>query len=674
MIYDSRFLQDLERSAWREWLETNGIGGYASGTLAGVPTRRYHALMVASLRPPTHRVVSLHSLIEGLRSSDGIAVEFSATAYADTVHPEGYRFLERFDPYPFPTWWFGLPDGTRIEKQVVAVRGENTVVLRYGLLEGPGGELYLRPRLVWRDYHHLQSATPALAQPLRKETGRLLYQPTGAIPPLVLLHGAARFQEQAFWFYRVHYWVERERGLDSIEDHWSPGELCWELSPKRPEVFLIATHDAKRASGSVAVAPELIQNERERRTRWRESVVVDEEVEPRLAEVLRLWVARSWDYLVRRGEGWTIVAGYPWFTDWGRDTFISLPGLALALGRKRIAREIIRVYASYCSQGMIPNRFPDQGEAPEYNNVDGTLWFVEAIRRYRQAVPEDPILQKEWYPLVREILDWHVRGTRYGIRVDGDGLLRAGEPGTQLTWMDAKVGDRAITPRIGKPVEVNALWYNALRTAAELAEHAGDLAAAEAYGHQAERTRSAFRARFPNRRGRGLYDVVDTPAGVDDASIRPNQIFAVSLAHRPLTRALEQEIVDLVDLHLYTPFGLRSLAPSDPNYRPRYVGGPVERDEAYHQGTVWGWLWGPYMTAYGNVHGWDSALFRARLLDGLRLLAFRREERGIGGIAEIYDGQAPHRARGCPWQAWSLAEVLRVAVEAGLIRAAAESE
>lgn len=625
--------------------------------------RRYHVLLIAALAPPRDRFVSLASVEDSWGLSNGVLAAMSANAYIGAIHPRGYEFLEAFEPYPFPTWTFRFPDGTRLEKSIVMLHGENTLLLRYVLVEGSGGLLVVRPHLVWRDYHALQRADALYARPVTVQPGCLVYQPTLDRPPLRIFHVFQEVGGEAWWVYRKRYAIEaEERGLDHLEDQWSPCELRTSLTRTSPVVYVAATVESVfRAEFSV-----LLERERQRREALWLSCAVAEDVDETVREALREWNVRAEDFLVRRSDQkGTILAGYPWFTDWGRDAMISLPGLTLARGQPERAREILATYAAFCDEGMIPNYFPDVGQTPSYNTVDATLWFVEAIRRYAVEVPEDPILRDEWYPLLCAILEAHRIGTRYGIRVEGDGLLRAGEPGTQLTWMDAKVGDWVVTPRIGKPVEVNALWYNALRTVEAFARKFGDTLTEKRCAADAEKTREAFRRRFPNPLSGGLFDVVDTPEG-DDPTIRPNQIFAVSLPYRMLDNVLERQVVELVDTLLYTPFGLRGLAPNHPRYVAVYEGDPAKRDAAYHQGPVWGWLWGPFVTAYANAFG-RTRLFRERLLEWLRLLATRRDAPGIGGIAELYDGRVPHRARGCPWQAWSLAEVLRVAHEEGIL-------
>ena len=365
-------------------------------------------------------------------------------------------------------------------------------------------------------------------------------------------------------------------------------------------------------------------------------------------------------YIVSRGNQKTVIAGYHWFSDWGRDTMIALPGLTLPTGKHEVARSILRTFAQHVDQGMLPNRFPDAGETPEYNTVDATLWFFEAARAYLAYTGDIDFVRKELYPVFTDIISWHVRGTRYGIKVDPSGLLSSGEQGVQLTWMDAKVGDWVVTPRRGKPVEIQALWYNALCIMADLANRFGDEPGQKRYRNMATFASWSFNRLFWNENTECLYDV--TNGAPPDASIRPNQILAVSLTHSMLSLDRAKKVVEKIQEHLLTPYGLRSLAPSDPHYRGRYTGGPSERDGAYHQGTVWPWLMGPFLTAYIKVNG-GSDTSRNQAAEWLAPLKGHLADSGLGHISEIFDGDAPHRPCGCVAQAWSVAEVLRAYIE-----------
>ncbi len=365
-------------------------------------------------------------------------------------------------------------------------------------------------------------------------------------------------------------------------------------------------------------------------------------------------------YIVSRGDQKTVIAGYHWFSDWGRDTMIALPGLTLPTGKPEVARSILRTFAMHVDQGMLPNRFPDAGQTPEYNTVDATLWFLEAARAYLAYTGDLAFVRKLLYPVFADIIAWHVRGTRYGIKVDSSGLLSSGEAGVQLTWMDAKVGDWVVTPRRGKPVEIQALWYNALRIMEDLARKFGDEVAQKRYRSMATVASWSFNRLFWNVNTGCLYDVVN--GAPPDPAIRPNQIFAVSLTHSMLSAERAKSVVEKVQEHLLTPYGLRSLAPTDPQYRGRYTGGPVERDGAYHQGTVWPWLLGPFVTAYVKVNG-GTDVARRQASEWLASLKDHLADGGLGHISEIFDGDAPQRPCGCIAQAWSVAEILRALVE-----------
>ncbi|MBC7911654.1 MAG: glycogen debranching protein, partial [Pyrinomonadaceae bacterium] len=365
-------------------------------------------------------------------------------------------------------------------------------------------------------------------------------------------------------------------------------------------------------------------------------------------------------FIVARGSQKTVIAGYHWFSDWGRDTMIALPGLALVTGRAEVARSILLEFARHVDKGMLPNRFPDAGVEPEYNTVDATLWFFEAVRALLDDTHDEKFVRDNLYDVLAEIIDWHVRGTRYGIRVDTDGLLAAGEEGVQLTWMDAKVGEWVVTPRRGKPVEIQALWYNALRVMEQLAHQFQDETRTGFYGEIAARARASFNQKFWHEEQGCLYDVIDGERR--DASIRPNQIFAVSLPHTMLSKERARGVVCVVERDLLTPYGLRSLAQSDPQYRGRYAGDALSRDGAYHQGAVWAWLLGPFIKAYLKVHSEDTAA-REKARAWLSPFQKHLSEAGLGQVSEIFDGDAPHAPRGCIAQAWSVAEILRAAVE-----------
>jgi predicted glycogen debranching enzyme len=639
--FDKSVCRDLDVAGRREWLETNGIGGYASSTITGMNTRRYHGLLVAATRPPVGRMVLLSKLEETLVIA-GRRYELSCNLYPGVIYPEGHLYMHEFRENPFPTFLYCVED-LEIEKSVMMVYGENTTIIRYEL-RGPASEncrLQLRPLIAFRDYHATTHENGALNAAIEVEEGRVALAPYPDCPTLYLAHGTGEVRATGVWYRTFEYSREQERGLDFQEDLFNPLVLDFDMTTDR-SANVVASTEARSASH----APALRVAEVERCNR----VIA---ASPSNDGVVRTLVRAADQFIVRRGEERTVIAGYHWFSDWGRDTMIALPGLTLATGRYEDARRILIAFAGSVDRGMIPNRFPDAGEAPEYNTVDATLWFFEAIRGWAAATGDYRFVRAQFCPILADIVAWHERGTRYGIHVDTDGLLAAGEPGVQLTWMDAKAGDWVVTPRTGKPVEIQALWYNALRILEELS---GD----RRYGKMADRARESFNQLFWNESAQCLYDVVTDSA--PDAAIRPNQIFAASLRHRMLPSEKEKSVVAVVQKHLLTPYGLRTLAPSDPNYRGRFEGGVRERDGAYHQGTVWPWLIGPFVTAYLNVSGRSQ---RACNQVTSWLDEFRRyiEDGGVGQIPEVFDGDAPYRAGGCIAQAWSVAEVLRSVAE-----------
>ena len=643
---------DLDAALQREWLETNGLGGFASSTIVGLNTRRYHGLLVAATKPPVGRLVLL-SKVEETLFIDGQGFELSANRYPGVVHPQGFRYLKQFRLDPFPVFTYEI-EGIEIEKTVFMIHGENSTAVHYELQKNNHPEspknlrLEIRPLIAFRDYHSTTHENGALNPALKEEPGLMAVAPYQALPTLYLAHNAVELQKTGAWYRNFEYDVERERGLDFTEDLFNPCVLRFDLRA-RSQASVIASTERREVV-------RVIEYQQAEITRRRNAVVsspVDDDFARNLASAAE-------QYIVSRGDQKTIIAGYHWFSDWGRDTMIALPGLTLPTGKHEVARSILRTFAKHVDQGMLPNRFPDAGETPEYNTVDATLWFFEAARAFVAYTGDVEFVRNELYPVFTDIISWHVRGTRYGIKVDPSGLLASGEPGVQLTWMDAKVGDWVVTPRWGKPVEIQALWYNALCIVEDLARRFGDEAGQKRYRRMATLANQEFNRLFWNEKDSCLYDVVN--AGLPDASIRPNQIFAVSLTHTMLAPERARSVVGKLQEHLLTPYGLRSLAPSDSQYRGRYTGGPAERDGAYHQGTVWPWLLGPFITAYAKVNGGSSAA-RRQAAAWLLPLKDHLADGGLGHIPEILDGDPPHRPCGCMAQAWSVAETLRTLVE-----------
>src|SRR6266851_3309042 len=643
---------NLDAALRREWLETNGLGGFAGSTIVGLNTRRYHGLLVAATKPPVGRLVLL-SKVEETLFIDGQGFELSANRYPGVVHPQGFRYLKQFRLDPFPVFTYEI-EGIEIEKTVFMVYGENSTVVQYELKNNDHPEwpknlrLEVRPLIAFRDYHSTTHENREIDAAVEQNPGIASVTPYRGLPALHLAHNADQLRKTGEWYRNFEYDVERERGLDFSEDLFNPLVLRFDLRLRRQASVIASTdqHD-------VAQVAEYRQAEITRRR----NVAVSSPVEDAFAQDL---AAAADQYIVSRGDEKTVIAGYHWFSDWGRDTMIALPGLTLPTGKHEVARSILRTFAKHVNQGMLPNRFPDAGETPEYNTVDATLWFFEAARAFLEYTGDLEFVRAELYPVFADIIGWHARGTRYGIKVDPSGLLASGEPGVQLTWMDAKVGDWVVTPRHGKPVEIQALWYNALCIMADLAHEFGDDAGHNRYRNMAAVASWAFNRLFWNEKIGCLYDKIN--GGPPDASIRPNQIFAVSLPHSMLSSDRAKSVVEKVQEHLLTPYGLRSLAPSDPQYRGRYTGDPTSRDGAYHQGTVWAWLLGPFITAYVKVNGGSDAV-RSQAAEWLTPLKDHLADAGLGQISEIFDGDAPHRPCGCIAQAWSVAEILRTYVE-----------
>ncbi len=639
---------DMDRSLELEWLEANGLGGFASSTVSGANTRRYHGLLIAATKPPVGRYVLLSKFEETLIIGER-RFELSCSLYPGAVHPEGFKYLTSFKTTPFPCFAYQV-EGVEIRKRIFMVYGENTTVIEYEIgSEVPrGARLELRPLIAFRDYHSATHANGNLNSAIDSAPNLVSIEPYSGLPRLYLAHNAFSVEPISKWYFNFEYPLERERGLDYHEDLFCPLVVVFDLTAT-PTPAIIASTEAR----SITAAVDFRNQEIARRASVRKTAPVDDPL------VSTLFSAAD-QFIVKRGDLYSVIAGYPWFSDWGRDTMISLPGLTLVTGRHDVAKSILLAYAAHIDRGMLPNRFPDSGELPEYNTVDAAFWFIEAVRYYLECTG-DIDLVRSLYDRLLSIIEWHLKGTRYGIRADSDGLLIAGGPGTQLTWMDAKIGDFVPTPRYGKPVEIQALWYNAICFMAALSKNFGEGAANRLLSELAPRIQSSFNREFWNGQAGYLYDVVDSDR--KDPSIRPNQVIALSLPHTMLSTERARSIFAVVERELLTPFGLRTLAPSDPRYRGRYEGGPRERDAMYHQGTVWPWLLGPFVRAYLRFHG-DSPQTRTRGAGWIAAFQEHVQNAGIAGqISEIFDGDAPHAPRGCPAQAWSVAELLRVLIE-----------
>ncbi len=639
-----------------EWLEPDGLGGFASGTVGGLRTRRYHALLLSALVPPSQRVVLVNGFEAWVTTPAGRFPITKQRYTPDVTHPGAAATLVSFSREPWPRWTFQLPDGTGVVQEVFVPHEEAIVLVSWRLLEPRDGvTLEVRPLLSGRDYHSLHHENPAFqfhAQPIRDGVS---WNPYPGIPA-IHAQANAEYRHHPLWYRGFQYDEERARGLDFIEDLASPGVFIWDLS-REEAVWRLGAGAVQEVDRGSTLLGHL------RRQRRAESARRRAFPSPLHRAADAYLVRRSTTTIECTADGEsasrTLLAGYPWFTDWGRDTFIALRGLCLATGRHAEALNILLTWARAVSGGMIPNRFPDGAAAPEFNSVDASLWFVVTAHELitlagarRFPIGEEDL--ESLHHAILTILDAFSSGTRHGIREDSDGLLACGEPGVQLTWMDARVGDWVVTPRIGKPVEVQALWINALWI--------GSLLDAR-WRPTLHRAQASFRHRFWNEARRCLFDVVDADhiAGRNDATLRPNQIFAVGGLPLALIEGDRARlVVECVEKELLTPVGVRTLAPAEPGYTPRYCGGVRERDGAYHQGTVWPWLLGPFTEAWLRVHGQTAAHQRLARQRFLAPLMQHLHEAGLGHVSEVADAEAPHTPRGCPWQAWSLGELLRL--------------
>ena len=633
-------LRDPERASRLEWLLADGLGGYASSTVLGLNTRRYHGLLVAALDPPVGRMVLLSKLDEALELG-GRRFDLATNAYPGALHPRGFEHAVSFtlDPLPSLTW---EGDGWQLTKMVGRAHGERGTAVVYAY-EGPPALLELRPFLAYRDHHALQHENEALRRDVWRDGADVVMAPYEGCPPLRLRVTRGAWESDGYWYRAFEYQRERERGLDYREDLFTPGRFAVAL---RGEAVVTVLAWA----GPIPVNRDAVAILSSERRRLREARGGSEGLVGSLKQAADA-------FIVARGDGRTVIAGYPWFEDWGRDTMIALPGLCLATGRYDEARAILAEHARHVDQGMIPNRFPDRGGAPEFNSVDASLWFVVAAERFVEATGDRDFVRTRLKDAIYAILESYRHGTRYGIRLTADGLITQGGPGLQLTWMDAKLGDRAVTPRRGMAVEVQALWYNALLFGAELARDCGEAARSSEWTSLALRARDGVLRLFWSEDLGYLADVVS--AGARDLALRPNQLHAIGLPRALLPRDKALRVLDAVRRQLLTPAGLRSLAPDHPDYHPRYAGGVEERDAAYHQGSVWPFLAGVYFESLIRVQGEDG---KDEARDWLRGFAAHLDEAGLGYVSEVFDGEAPHRPGGAVAQAWSVAELLRVSV------------
>ncbi len=644
-----------------EWLEADGLGGYAMGTSRGIATRGYHSLLTVAVTPPSGRVVLVNS-VEVFASHKGISYPLCSFYYApDTVHPLGVNYLSKFTPLPWPSWDFTLPGELEIHAELLMPKGSSLCLLSWSTNSKlKGVQLFVRPLLSGRSYHSLHRWNKDLSFDVRTAEGRQHFKPYAALPEIAALSNG-EFKAEPLWYYNFVYTEERARGFGGIEDLASPGKFTFDLSRQEAILVLGTTPcikelctekrgTAKQAAGNTMTAEALAQHLRQSEKKRRAA--------------LGSPTARAADqFIVRRGDGLTILAGYPWFTDWGRDTFISLRGLCIASGRLSDASKILSQWAKALSCSMMPNVFFDGASDPVYNAVDSSLWFVigvyDLLSAYDNAGEKISLETKTaLLAAVEAILIGYSQGTRYGIGADSDDLLFSGSPGVQLTWMDAKVGDYVVTPRSGKPVEIQALWLNALKI--------GSLLLKDSTGRWAgmfERGWASFNEKFWNEERNCLFDVVDIDRrpGACDARLRPNQILAMGgLPFAILDGAHGALMVETIEKTLVTPMGIRTLAPGERGYATRYEGNNEHRDFAYHMGTVWPWLLGPFIEAWVRVRGSNAKVKKEARQRFLAPMIERLDYASAGHVPEIADAEPPHYHRGCPMQAWSLGELIRV--------------
>ena len=669
LAFNSEELSRFDEALAKEWLITNGLGGYASSTVLGVNTRKYHGLLVAALNPPGERTICLSKLDEDVFVGNDL-FRLGANEFADSIYPKGYTLLTGFSAEPFPTFTYNV--GTvEVTKTLFMPKNKNAISSIYKASNLSSSECKLRvyPMLTCRHFHTtLDRAENPLqfTQKSSRQQSEITFQNPAAT---IVCHATeGEFHEEINWVDGLFYRAEAERGESSRDDCFQPGYFEFDLSAMNKNVFAVTSSaDFKRqtaweALNSVGntineVNASFGAEQLQRRNLLYGFYGLQPDVP--LTDWLS-WILLAGDsFVVANVAGKkAVVAGYHWFEPWGRDTFVSLPGLLLVTGRFNAAQDILQTFNQYCKDGLIPNFIADKSGEPVYNTVDGTLWYINAVLQYLKYTGDYEFVHAELWNNLQAIISGHEKGTTFGIRLDGDGLL---SHGGRLTWMDAQVNGEAVTPRAGKAVEIQALWYNALCTMRLLAERFGEKALAESYASMANKARASFDAKFWNLKSGCLFDVLEASK---DASLRPNQVFAISLDYPILDRARWQNVVDVVERELVTPFGLRTLSPSDPKFIGKCIGDRASRDRAYHNGTIWPWLLGPYISAYLKTQNHDRNA-RANLLQKLvePFFSVGISQAGLGTISEIYDADSPNKPGGCISQAWSIAEPVRAYVE-----------
>ena len=644
---DKSVLQDFKESIRHEWLETNGLGGWASSSIIGCNARRYHGLLVAAIVPPAERMALVSKLDETIVIAQ-TRFELGVNNYGGVIHPNGNQHQSSFTRDLFPQFVYEA-GGVILKKTIAMVHGENTTLIIYDVIKAEERfTLELLPLLSVRGYHSLMHVNGAVHHEASFSDHIFKTKAYDGTPDIFIKIPGADYYHNPNWYFHFNYDIEKYRGLDFAEDLFAHGNFSVSLGQGDSLGIIISTEDPSGRD-----AKELLAKESSRRQLLFKDQPND--------ETLQQLLLAADQFVVKRDEDLkTVIAGYHWFTDWGRDTMISLPGLCLSTGRFDDAKKILAAFAKTVSQGMLPNRFQDNGAPPEYNNVDGTLWYFIAIYKYLQATNDKEFVLGELLPVLKEIIDWHFKGTRYSIHATEDGLLYSGEQGVQLTWMDSKIGDWVVTPRTGKAVEINALWYNALSIYSLLLELEGSNDAAIQIKQKALLAKKSFNDQFWNNEAGCLYDVVN--ANEKDDSLRPNQLFAISLPFSLLENQKAASVIKIVTEKLYTPVGLRSLSPGDPSYTSCYEGDSFKRDSCYHQGTVWSWLLGAYVDALIKI-GTDKSLVK----NVVENFTYHLNEGCIGSVSEIFDAEPPHAPKGCAAQAWGVAEILRVIKDYDLV-------
>ncbi len=691
---DRKTCADVQAGLDHEWLVTNGLGGYAAGSLLGATTRSYHGLLVAALRPPVARTVLIAKIDEEVMLPDGRTCKLGVNEYQDgTIDPQGYSYLDAFWlEGDIPCFLYRLSDKLSLEKRIWMEYGQHTTYVQYTLrstlidLNHASHEetaaptmpvtLKLLPFCLSRDYHSSTKGANDWHFLVDSQSNRCRIRAfEGASAYQLIADPVVTFKPHGLWHWHVKHRREEERGLPDEEDVYLPGIFHTSMLPGRHITLVLSAETDLPSDFGGAKHEDIVNNalvDHRQRMSYLVSIAkctrdnnlqLDDPVHARLVVAADQFIVARPDTTKRSAssqplqgfsEHKTIIAGYPWFTDWGRDSMIALPGLLLCTGRYREARGLLKAFASFVHHGLIPNHFPDGGESPVYNTADATLWMFHSLDSYLKAT-HDWTLLKDIFPVLRDIIQWHIRGTDYAIQVDPhDGLLHAGASGVQLTWMDAKVDDVVVTPRRGKPVEINALWYAALTAMEAWAVRLATDAAP--YSYLRSQVRQHFAARFWYEEGGYLYDVIDVDgiAGQHDASLRPNQLFAASLTYDLLATPQIASMLQQVTDHLLTPAGLRSLSPTDQHYQKHFRGDRWQRDRAYHQGTVWQWLIGPYIDVHVRLYH-----DRAKLLPLLESLIEQMWSGCLGTISEVAEPEPPFTPGGCFAQAWSVAELLR---------------